>query len=303
MGNQIVWEIYPYEKTESLVQRLEEALREDNPEEIVDYLRDAKFLRSMVVARGNKNYYFNILVEAFSLLIKDSLKTNFFWDRADLSLINVLHKKNIPEQILNELAHIAFHLRDKKTFFDIWKFIERNRDHFENKRVYVRAIHDLASWHSVHGDKELARKENKQALELARKEKEPIIETKAKFGLSYNKNELKPRELAEDFLVYAETLGKHNLGYDAVRAKIEAARAMLKWALRQDKKERKKRLLETKNIALDALKSAKDLRYPNSEILAREVLAAVYKELKEDRKVKSYGKAAGKLRKDYDYKT
>ena len=91
--------------------------------------------------------------------------------------------------------------------------------------------------------------------------------------------------------------------YDAARATIEAARALLALAARQDGAQRKETLLHSKDLALTSLKRAKDLSYPHAEISARRILSVIYKVLGEHRKNASYKKQADELLKDFLYKT
>lgn len=300
---QTVWKIYtPAESAEKFA-GLEQSLAAGDAEKVLGYLRDAQLLRSLIVMRGDNESYFDLLVKSFEFLLKKKMGAQISLENIEKEkLLNFVHEQGIPEQIMNELAHVAYHKRDENIFFKITQSLLENAA-VENEQVTARALHDLGSWHGTHGEAEKAIKENKKAIELARAGGDRVVEMKAKFGLSYNKDFLKPGELAKDFLELAEALEKEGLGYDGVRAKLEAAKAKLDLAGKQEKKLAEATLLSAKDLALESLKNAKDLQYPNAEIRAREILSQAYRMMKDNRKVESYGKAAGQLRDKYHYKT
>jgi hypothetical protein len=312
--SKLVWEIYDLKKTVFGAQKLAEALEEKNDRKITKILGDAKMLRSFIVRRGEKNDYFDILKRSFEYLIEKRFGTNMGpLNIPEKELLEYIHALNIPEQIFNELAHVAFHRRNEKDFFRLTDWIIRNEDILENKGVVARAMHDRASWWGAHQDVKKAIEDNKLALELSNKYGEVVVVAKAKFGLSHNKGKVKeeassreylrPSAQANDFIALAAVLEKQGVYYDAARAKTEAAKALLKLAKRQEEKIRAETLLSAKNLALESLKSAKDHYYPNAEVQAREILAKIYVVLEEPRKEKSYQKGAEETREKFLYRT
>lgn len=299
MKNALVWNIYEKEKAEQLAMDFESAVKTGKSEKVLAYFQDTKLLRSLVVRRGENNKYFDLIEKSFNLLLE---KASIDLTSNDDGLLEFLHNSDISEQVLAELENIAYHRRDKNKFFQLISIIKKFENQLENKNVLARSAHDLATWFNADGEIEKAIEENKHALELARKYEEPVIELKSKFGITYNKHKLKSRLRAEDFLNYSSELKKNGLDYDSVRAKIEAAKALCASALKQEKNQKESGLSKAKDIALEALKEAKDIQYPNAEILARKVLGEIYSELGEKRKAKSYQKGGEKLKGDFPCK-
>ncbi len=310
-GRELIWTIYDPQQTKKLAADLKNALLKNKPQAVVELLSDTRLLRSLVVRRGEGGEYLLLIERSFQFWL--SGRTNqqaLIKDIKIEKLLKILGQAGISEQIFNELAHVYFHLRNEPDFLSITKYIIDHADFFQNQAVVARAHHDLGSWHNVHGRLAEAMSENKIALTMAREIGEPVIEAKARFGLSHSKGNvagdrslkvLKPSALLADFSALADQLDKLGVFYDAIRARIEAARALIILARRREKQDKKDLLLTAKNLSLAALYSAKDHEYPNAEILARENLSAIYAEVKEARKERSYFKGAIDLRDKYKY--
>jgi hypothetical protein len=308
------WQIYSSEETKKKAHDLREAILKKNLESIAVLFSDTVFLRSLVVMRGIKDVYYLSLQSGFEMLFKKSFvgKENIY-DVPALEITAWLQKEKMPEQILNEISHCAFHLRQQEEFEKIVGFIIENASAWNNRQIVARALHDMANWKGVCGDAAAAIEGHKKAIEEARASHEKVIEVKSRFGLSFykglikkegsDKEYLKPKERAEDLLALANELEKLGVPYDAARATIEAARALLALAMRQDGAQCKETLLHAKDLALSSLKQAKDVSYPHAEISARRILSVAYSVLGEHRKKASYRKQADELLKDFLYKT
>lgn len=308
------WKIYNSEETKKKAHVLREAILKDDTKSVISFFSDAILLRSLIVMRGIKDVYYLLLQAGFKTIFTEAFpgKEKVYTVSA-VAVAEWLVHNNIPEQVLNELSHCAFHLRQQDEFEKIADYIIKNTSAWNNRQIVARALHDMANWKGVCGDAAAAIEGHKKAIEEARVSHEKVIEIKSRFGLSFykglikkersEKEYLKPKERADDLLVLAHELEKLGVPYDAARATIEAARALLALAMRQDGKQRKETLLRAKDLALSSLKQAKDVSYPHAEISARKILSVVYSVLGEHRKKASYRKQADELLKDFLYKT
>lgn len=271
------WKIYDPKKNLEMALDLQKSIQNNNAEKIIEIFRDMRALRSLIVWRGENGEYLNLIMLGFKKIIDQ--KTNLKVDVKNAKeIIEFLRELKIPEESLFFCAEIAYHLRDKESLDIFLKIIFENVEILSDKRIYFRALHALASWKEVidHNSEEAIKSNMEVAANT--KESDPVYYIKAKFGLSYNKA-LSPKQKVEDFLSFAREFEKYGNIYDSFRATVEASRAMLDLSKQQGIEDIAfENLEESKKIALDSLKTAKDIGYPNLEIIACEVLSTIYLE-------------------------
>jgi hypothetical protein len=280
------------DKSIELVSELEEAVKSQDSDAVQKILSDPEALHALIVRIGEGGHNLKLVENGFDLFLQSRFGKEaslvMFDAKRGPELIDFLHETGLPEQVLNELSHAAFHRGEEAKFFNILQLIYLNQERFQNQQVVARAIHDMASWHGKRRERGLAADLNKEALGAAQKTGDNILEQKVRAGLSINK-ELLPKDRADDLIKYAEELKTKGVGYDAARLKVEAALALLDLSKRQRGSQKEESLGRAKEIALeDGLKAAVEIDYPNAEILAREILADIYKETGDARKEKSY---------------
>jgi len=281
---------------------LSEALASSDDDKVREILRDPEKVHGLVLRLGETGGNLKLLERAFNSLLKTR-----FGAEAELSeletnrgpeLIEFIREIGLPEQILTELSQCAFHAGEEAKFFKILKLIYLNQEHFQNQQVVARAIHDMASWQGTNRNKDVAVVLNQEALGMARKTGDEVLATKAQAGLSINK-ELPPRLRVDDLIKLADELKGKGVEYDAARLRIQAAAALLDLAKRQTGSLREENLIKAKNLALElGLKESIEIDYPKAEILARNVLADIYKEFGDKRKSTSY-EAGAKAKKRF----
>lgn len=287
-----LYRIEPKDKSAELVSAFKEALESRDDDAVQKILSNPEALHSLIVRVGKGGHNLKLVEEGFDLFLQSRFGKEanlaMFDAKRGSELVDFLHETGLPEQVLSELSQCAFHRGEEAKFFNILRLIYLNQERFQNQQVVARAIHDLASWHGKRQERGLAADLNKEALGAARKTGDDILEKKIRAGLSINK-ELKPRDRADDLTKYAEELKAKGVTYDAARLKVEAALSLLELARRQRGSMKEEGLGRAKEIALeDGLKEAVEIDYPNAEILAREILADIYKETGDARKEKSY---------------
>lgn len=297
------WKIHKQpEKTVEVVKELDEALKSQDLDSVQKILKDPETLRSLVVRRGEKNANLDLFEKGVDFLVKEKFGPDENITSVEgKDLINLVKELKLPEQILNELANVAYHKKDHTLFFKMLEDIFKNQESFINKEVFTRATHDLATWaSSVEKNPQKAIEINKKLLGSTREFEQEILEKKARFGLSFDKN-IKPKEKAEDFEKISADMATLEDDYDSRRAEVEAAKAYLELAKNQEGNLRFNNLDKAKELSLEALKYSLDIGYPNLEIHARETLGKIYDEMGDKRKAESYGKKSKELREKYDY--
>jgi hypothetical protein len=292
---------YSIEKSDATRDRageIEAALRDGDADAIQKVLQNPEAVHGLVLRIGAKGRNLELLEQSFNFLLKTRFgagaELSEFESSKGPELIGFIREVGLPEQILTEISECAFHAGEDKKFFKILKFIYLNQEHFQNQQVVARAIHDMASWQGTHQHKETAISLNQEALGMARKTGDVILERKVQAGLSINKT-LPPRLRAEDLVKIATELELKEKGvdYDAVRLRIEAAGALLELAKRQTGSLREENLIKAKNLALEqGLKGVMEIDYPKAEILARRILTDIYEELGDKKKSTSYAAGA-----------
>lgn len=329
------WEIYDPNKNLEIALVLSKSIQEKNIQGIIEIFRDMKALRSLIVWRGENGECLKLIAVGLKEIIsqKNDLKIDI---ENGKEIIEFLRELKIPEESLLFCVNAAYHLRDKENLDVFLGIIFKNVEILIDKRIYFRVLHILASW------KEAVEHNSKESIKLNMevvantKESDPVYYIKAKFGLSYSKP-LAPRQKVEDFLYFAKEFKKYGNIHDSFRATAEASRAMLDLSKQQGIEDIAFGNIEkSKEIALIALKIAKDVGYPNLEIIASDILSAIYlerlkkldlmgnkikntrnisKEYKQrynifskifkgdDKKSESFKKRAEELRKIYKYET
>ncbi len=309
-----------FQKTKNkieVISSLDEFLKTEDEEKVREILKNRSVCEQAIYSRGEQgNDYLDLLEKSFAfLLAKEFGQEKDIFSVSGNEMIKWLQETGLPEYVLIYLLEAAFHQNNENKFLKFLSLILSHAEEIKDKSVVLRAEHDLASWQSSKSEnKEKAFLLNKRIIknssiidlrgEIDKKDLANIIE-KARFGLTYNK-ELKPKDLIKGYNKLTISLRElHNL-QDATRALNEKAFAYLNLAKRQTGKSqsdlKEKNLFLAKDTALAALKYAINFNYINAEIKARKALVAVYKELGNKKKEKSYSKKAKELEEKYNYK-
>lgn len=320
-------DFYPFLKILDLAEKIKIALKDENLDKIYEFLQDQKATKSFVIARGENNNFLNLISESFQIIMKKNEIAS--WDDNFEQFIKLLHDKKIPEMVLYDLISVYYHKRESKSFLSLTETVLKNKNLLKHQTVYFGILHAYASWQEAVEKKfGLSIEKNTEVILGIDKKIDKHLYLKAKFGITYNK-ELLPKQKIIDFLMLADDLMEINNFPDAFRAIIEAGRAYLDLARQQGiKQEVFSTLDNAKDISLKALKIAKDIKYPNLEIIATEIMSDIYKiriekyqtyiknhgkdefikdianKFKDDkRKMNSFLKKELELRKKYNYQT
>lgn len=293
------WVIYNFDQNQELVFSLQKYLKNNEVKKIIEFFKDFKAIRSLIVWRGSEGEYLKLVITGFDEILK-YLQVDYGDSK---KIIQEIKKLNISEEVLFFCVEAAYHLRDKERFDLFCNIILENKDILNEKRVYYRVLHHLASW------KEAIEHKTEESIELNMeviantKDIDPVFYLKAKFGLSYNKS-LAPKQKAKDFLNLVEEFKKYNDLPDSFRATVEAARAILDLSRQQGVDDIAFENIDyAKGIALESLKIAKDIGYPNLEIIAGEVMSSIYQErLKKIKLVKKNIEDDKSISKEYKQK-
>lgn len=192
--NQIVWAAYTASKTREIASRIDEItadleLGETGYSELISILGDAKAVRSMVVERKLET-----LKKGFDLILLNETNSESLLDLDNIQpLAEALQKHNISDQLIGELTDVAYHEEDEQMMFRLERLA------FEHPKVVSPIViekirHNLATWESeINSDPEASITLNKEVLALERKKgekKDPILESKAMYGLTTNKGKV-----------------------------------------------------------------------------------------------------------------
>lgn len=270
------WGIYGFEKNSEIAEKLKKAIDKENIDDISKILSDGIAVRGLIVWRGPGNNFLQLVRTGFEKVL---IKNNIPFDiKNGKKIIDFISKAGIPEETIHFIGEIAYHQRDKELLELIKEILIDNRNCLRSQKFYFRFLHTLATWNeAVEKNSEESLRLNLEVVKNI-KESDPVFYFKAKTGMTYSKD-LLPKQKVVDFLHNASELLLLGDGYDAFKVKVEASRAMLGLAKQQGVEEIAfKSLEDSKQIALDSLRIAKDIGYPNLEIVASESLEAIYKE-------------------------
>lgn len=305
MKEKIEWGILNIEEAASKKESLSEIVKLGNLEEAVKILQDQKLLRTLTLNRGEGGENFKLIQESLDLVIKEKFgpEADFFHLDGE-QLIELLHEYKIPEQVLGEILSGSYHLRDKVRFFRTYSLIMENYQELSNHELVDFANHDMATWYSsVEGDRERASKLNKQVLDSAKTKDLKIITSKAKFGITANKN-LKPKDRAIGFEEISQQMESIEHLYDAQRAKIEEIKALVELAGNQKDRNsqsvREENLGRSMQLSKEILEYAQNHHYANLEVLSFECQVLIAKEVGDSRRVKQFYTKLDNLKEYYE---
>ncbi|HLD30711.1 MAG TPA: hypothetical protein VJB41_00710 [Patescibacteria group bacterium] len=146
------WILAPEESVE-LVASLDDALKSQNPDEVREILKDPQKLRRMILDRrkvdGKAGKNLVVLRDSFDFMFVHSFKDKDFYSVESGDIVKWMKNEGLPEYLLNEMMATAFYLHDDRKFFRLSSIISENKDKFEDKTIFLRAMHDLASWEST----------------------------------------------------------------------------------------------------------------------------------------------------------
>ncbi|MFO7807453.1 MAG: hypothetical protein R6V40_03470 [Candidatus Moraniibacteriota bacterium] len=306
-----LWKIDP-EKTIEIYEKMPEALKNKDLDQVKEILSDPQGLRGVFLDREGKNKNLIQVRNGFEMLFKES-----FGESADIysvdgeKIVEWIHDLDLPETVLNEMMTIAFHLNDHKRFFRIFNIILEAEDGLQNESVKTKALHDLASWEdTVEKNPEKAIDINKQVVGHAKERKDIVLETKARFGLTTQKD-LKPKMKAEDFEQYVDRFKEQANEYDSIRSMEEAARAYFNLALNQknvSKGHYFNSLDKAESLAQNAAEEAHNfkqtnkIQFSNALYLAKDIMSQIYREKKEFERADELKREANKLKREIGYR-
>jgi len=306
-NEKIDWGIKKKDEVIEVVENLGDVLKSGNVDDVSKILQDKQLLRSFVIQKGEGGKNLQYLNELVDFVIKDEFGQNAdILDIEGEKLISLLHEREIPEQVLGEMLSSAYHMHDRIKFFRIYSVIMENSEKLHNKELIEFANHDLASWYgSVEKDSDKSQKLNKEVLDSAKMKDLKIIATKAKFGITFNRD-LKPKEKAQGFAEIRESMEAVEHHYDAHRARIEEIKALVELASRQKSQNEKEMRFENIDRAIALSKEVLDYAiksgYSNLEVLAREAQALIAKETGDIRRSEQFSEKARELKEKYLYK-
>lgn len=268
------WEVFNIEEIDKIAENFSNAVKQKDLDEISRMMQDRKVLRSLIVSRGAEGCNLKMILNGLEILLASK---NMKLDESVEKVLNVLQIYKISPDFIYLFAETAFHLRESVLFEKLSKIVFSQKEKIGDKAFYYM-LHTDASWQAAKCcDSEKALAENLETINWAKKN-DPVLYLKAKFGLTYNKK-LLPKDKARDFNEIAEQMENYGDLVDAFRAKSESARSYLDIAKQQWIDDIAFDSLEyAKEIALEALRIAKTLGYPNLEINASEVLGGIYAE-------------------------
>ena len=270
------WGVYDNNKTELIKVQLKKAIIDKNTEVIIQIFNDLKGLQSLRISRGQNSENFVLILNAFNTLLENK---GYSLNIDNSALVLKYIQGLMSESILWFTISAAYHLREREMFFAILEMVKKEKDNLNDNSLYYWIMHDYASWlEAVEGDSEKALAINLEVAKETEALPDQTLYFKARTGITYNKK-LTPKQKAEDYLFYAENFFRLNQVYEVFRLIIEASKAYLDWSKQQGvNNEGFKRLNQAKELALLSYKIAKDISYPNLEILSSEVLGFVYRE-------------------------
>jgi len=304
MKNGIEWGILKPDEANDKKETIPEIFQAGDVDQAIKTLQDAKLLRTLTLNRGEGGENFKFIQELLNIVIKEKYgpEADYFNIEGE-KLVSLLHEYKIPEQVLGELLSGSFHLRDQARFFHTYALIMENYQELNNEDLVNYADHDMASWYStVEGEKEKATNLNKKVFDDAKTKDLKIIATKAKFGITANKN-LKPKDRASGFGEISAQMESLEHYYDAKRAKLEEVKALVELAEKQTDKNSQSELEENLERAINLIKDvyeyAREHSYANLEILAQGCQASVAKAMGEERRAKQFFDKSLKLKEKY----
>lgn len=291
-------------RTEQVNFELENFLKDKNLEGVVSILKDPCNARSFITRRGQRNKYIENLLSGFSFIfgVKNWKELEF-----NANGLDIIHRENIPEELLVEIMAAAYRFRHEKIFFDIYHTVINNENKIKDAKIVAGIYHEQASWLAeINNDWNGAIEANKKAINLTKKFEMKLLKNKILFGLSLNKGrrhvaQIKPKERITDFTRFADIFRDMNDDHDAVRADLEKIKAMIELAVRKERGEKVKILEEALNFAKKAQVETKKMEYPNALIIAKELLEDIYLELGLENIALKYKKEVISLRSFYDY--
>jgi hypothetical protein len=300
------WKIDSPESDIEIAEKLDGILASQNIEEANRVLQDPKLLHRLIIQRGEHDANLERLKGLADLIVKDEFgKESTVLTAPSAELIEALHTRDIPEQVLGDLLTTAYHQRDKVAFFHIYSLIKQNADTLQNKELIDVAEHDMASWADVvENDSEHALALNTAILEHAKVNDLKILGQKARYGITLQKN-LRPKDKAHGFEKIANDMGALEHHYDAMRAHIEEIKARIELAERQtgQPEARKDSIDRCIALAHEVLEYAIKHAYGNLEVLGWEAQAYIARAVKDPRRALQFERKADLAREKFNYQT
>jgi hypothetical protein len=299
------WGIEDNNQSIEHIKEIDEILASRDVDQARKLLGNRKLIHSLVVNRGENNSNINRLEALTNLMIqKDYDQNSNIINVPGPELIEVLHEKNISEQVLGEILASAYHKRDAIKFKRVYSIIMECSEKLHNKELIEAAKHFDATWKAeVDKDKQSAVKINEAVFAEAKARDLKILGQKAKFGIALHSgfDATVKQERFEQIRKDMERLEHH---YDAHRARIEEIKARVELAGKQTQQNaRKDNLDQAIILSREVVDFSKINKYPNLEILAREVQAIIADEIGDKRRANQFRGKKEELIKIYGYLT
>lgn len=245
-----------------------------NDNKNIIFLKNTKKVYGLYYNRENRDKNLLFISDSFFTFLKNN-KLSLDLKKGK-SITNLLAENKISDEIFIILSGIAYHLRDKKLFDSISKFVLKNKKELSSK-VYYRILHNMATWQSAEEKRsDIAIKYNLEVISNYKIHKDRGLYLKARHGLTRDKK-LLPIQKAKDYLKIAEGFREEKDYYEEIRSLLEAGRSYLDLAKQQGfELIAFQNLSKAKEIVLRSLKEAKDLKYSNVELLAYKILKEIY---------------------------
>lgn len=297
------WKIHKNPReTGKLAEDLEAAVNYKNSLAVASLLSVPGNVRSLIVRRGQNNYFLDLPLTAFLFLLAQKFGNKKIEEINSDDFKKFLRIFSLPEMVVAEILAIAFHLRDRKIFEGLLNLITRSKDFFQDAEALAYILNIYGSWlGSVEGDHIKNVEVNKQALTLARKNNLAVMECKSIFALSDHKafrdeKELKPKNQIEDFKKLSKRFFDLGVDHDSLRCDIELAFAHLMLAKKQSCEDRDKNLEKALSVAKKAQEKARKMEYPNAFIRVKIILRDIYMEMENETQTIRYSKEIEKLK-------
>ena len=305
------------QKMGEFTMELDDALKSENIEQILNLLKTDYAFQSLITHRGRKDQamnqlyrgFFTVLGERFGLR-RNSASVKEIFEKLSKSVsaeqvAKAVHEYGLPERILCDMGAVAHHQKNEPLFQWVHHVIYNQKDFLEDRTVLPTNLHDLGSFSfSARKDQARALEYNKEALAILGNQ-DPVLSAKIKIGRTLFNERIKSQDKARSFEEAGKMLWDAGIAHVFWRAKEYAAMEFLELAKKQKGKQVERRtdnLEKAREILLEVFRNVTAVNYPNAIVRAADALDAVYQEAGDKVESKKWARTAENMRNEFLYR-
>ncbi len=155
---------------------LQQALEAQSLDALFEFLSDTQRIQHAIEMRGRYNQYITRLYNAYVHLLENFSLSQIY---------ELLIERHYSLHMYIQMLAVLYRMKDTKRHQDVYHFVISSLD---DEVIHAYAYHEQSAWETqVNHNPQEALRLNKQAIALCKKYGLLALETKIKFGLTFNK--------------------------------------------------------------------------------------------------------------------